>query len=62
MGLDVNEPVCVLDIDVTLINDYMDMINYPIQRGEFVATQSWWAESEESPHYKLQGGFQKYYP
>ena len=45
MGLDVNEPVCVLDIDVTLINDYMDMINYPIQRGEFVATQSWWAES-----------------
>ena len=62
MGLDVNEPVCVLDIDVTLTNDYMDMINYPIQRGEFVATQSWWAESEESPHYKLQGGFQKYYP
>jgi len=62
MSLDIDEPVCVIDIDVAFTNDYMDMINYPIKRGEFIAAQSWWLESEESPDYKLQGGFQKYYP
>lgn len=61
MSLDVDEPVCVIDIDVALINDYMDMFNYPIQRGEFIAAQAWWRESS-NPKYKLQGGFQKYYP
>jgi len=62
MSLNIDEPVCVIDIDVAFINDYMDMINYPIKRGEFIAAQSWWPESEQSLHYKLQGGFQKYYP
>ena len=62
MSLDIDEPVCVIDIDMSFINDYMDVINYPIERGEFVAAQSWWPESEKYPHYKLQGGFQKYYP
>ena len=61
MSLDIDEPVCVIDIDMSFINDYMDIINYPIEPGEFVAMQSWWNE-EESPDYKLQGGFQKYYP
>lgn len=61
MSLDIDDPVCVIDIDVALINDYMDMINYPIERGEFVAAQRWWGEIADSK-YKLQGGFQKYYP
>ena len=62
MSLDIDEPVCVIDIDMSFINDYMDVINYPIERGQFIAAQSWWLESEAAPHYKLQGGFQKYYP
>lgn len=61
MSLDIDDPVVVIDIDISLINDYMDMINYPIERGEFIATQAWWRESD-NPKYKLQGGFQKYYP
>lgn len=61
MSLDIDDPVCVIDIDIALINDYMDMINYPIERGEFVAAQRWWYEIAD-PRYKLQGGFQKYYP
>lgn len=61
MGLDIDEPVCVIDIDISFINDYMDAINYPIERGQFLAAQSWWVETE-TKGYKLQGGFQKYYP
>ena len=61
MSLDIDDPVCVIDIDIALINDYMDMINYPIERGEFVAAQRWWGEMSDD-RYKLQGGFQKYYP
>ena len=60
MSLDIDEPVCVIDIDMSFINDYMDVINYPIKRGEFVAAQSWWKDTDRG--YKLQGGFQKYYP
>ena len=40
MSLDIDEPVCVIDIDVSLINDYMDMINYPIYPGEFIAARA----------------------
>ena len=61
MSLDIDEPVVVIDIDMSFINDYMDVINYPIKRGEFVAAQSWWVDTTNS-NYKLQGGFQKYYP
>ncbi len=61
MSLDIDEPVCVIDIDVSFINDYMDLFNYPIERGQFVATQSWWKDTDVDG-YKLQGGFQKYYP
>ena len=59
MSLDIDEPVCVIDIDVSLINDYMDLINYPIKRGEFIAARAWWGDAIG---YELQGGFQKYYP
>lgn len=60
MGLDIDGPVCVIDIDICLINDYMDMINYPIEPGQFVAAQAWWKDGEGD--YSLQGSFQKYYP
>ena len=61
MSLDIDEPVCVIDIDMGFIGDYMDVFNYPIKRGEYVAAQAWWQESD-MVQYKLQGGFQKYYP
>lgn len=61
MSLDIDEPVVVIDIDMMLINDYMDAINHPIERGEFLAARSWWGDTK-TPGYNLQGGFQKYYP
>lgn len=59
MSLDIDEPVVVIDIDMLFIHDYMDIINYPIQPGEFVSMPAWWSDAEG---YTLQGGFQKYYP
>ena len=61
MSLDIDEPICVIDIDVSFINDYMDMINYPIKRGQFIAAEGWWNDTWKKG-YRLQGGFQKYYP
>lgn len=61
MNLDIDEPVLVIDIDMLFINDYMDAINYPIKRGEFLTANSWWGDSNRG-NFSLNGGFQKYYP
>ena len=57
--LDIDEPVCVIDIDVLLENDYMEMFDYPIKRGEFLSMRSWW---EAEGACELNGGFYKFYP
>jgi len=59
MKLDIGEPVCVMDIDVILINDYKKIFDYPIQRGEFIGAPDWWQNRDD---YHLNGGFFKYYP
>jgi len=61
MSLDIDEPVVVIDIDIMFINDYMDAINYPIERGEFLSAKSWWGDTYIDG-YSIQGGVQKYYP
>ena len=61
MGIDTDEAVCVIDIDQAWLNDYHDIINYPIKRGEFLFSPSWWSQSIDGK-YKMHGGFQKYYP
>jgi hypothetical protein len=53
---DSKEPIVVIDIDIKLINDYMEMINYPIEKGQFLTMDPWWSNS------KIQGGFYKFYP
>jgi len=60
MSLDIDEPICVMDIDVLLVNDYKKIFEYPIERGEFLAMPGWWRDS--NPEYTLNGGFFKYYP
>ena len=55
------DPVVVIDIDMLWLNDYMDIINTPIEPGEFLTLKAWWQESD-NPKYFVQGGFQKYYP
>ena len=60
MSLDVDEPICVMDIDVLLTNDYKKIFEYPIERGQFIAMPGWWRDS--NPKYTINGGFFKYYP
>lgn len=59
MSLDIDEPVCVIDIDLFFINDYKALFEYPIEKGEFLAIPGWWRGEED---YKINGGFFKYYP
>ena len=60
MSLDIDEPICVMDIDVILTNDYKQIFEYPIEPGQFIAMPGWWRDS--NPEYKINGGFFKYYP
>ena len=61
MQLDIDEPICVMDIDVVLVNDYKKLFDYPIKRGEFVSIPGWWRDTSGKRH-KINGGFFKYYP
>ena len=54
--LDIDRPICVIDIDIDLINDYTKIFEYPIQRGEFLTLDCWW---DNRP---INGGFYKFYP
>ena len=61
MNLDINEPVCVMDIDVLLTGNYKEIFDYPVKRGQFVAMPGWWRDTEKEG-YSINGGFFKYYP
>ena len=58
MNDDSDEPVVVLDIDNLFINDYKEVIEYPIQHGEFLCAPYWWGNG----NLKMSGGFYKFYP
>ena len=60
MSLDIDEPICVMDIDVLLVNDYKKIFEYPVERGQFLGMPGWWRDS--NAEYTLNGGFFKYYP
>jgi len=64
MTLDIDEPVCVMDIDILLINDYKKIFEYPVKHGQFVAMPGWWRDvpPEEKERFTINGGFYKYYP
>jgi len=61
MNLDIDEPICVIDIDIILVNDYKKLFEFPIKRGQFAAIPGWWRDTSKS-NYKINGGFFKYYP
>ena len=61
MQLDQDEPICVMDIDILLLNDYEKIFDYPIKRGQFLAMPGWWRDTKKSGYY-INGGFFKYYP
>ena len=62
MGMDIDEPICVMDIDILLVGDYKKVFDYPVEPGEFVAMPGWWRDSYAKEDYKINGGFFKYYP
>lgn len=55
-----NGPVVVIDIDVELINDYMEMFEYPVERGEFLTLDPWWDTNRVSCG--INGAFYKFWP
>lgn len=59
MSLNYDKPICVIDIDILLMNDYKQIFEYPIKRGEFAAIPGWWKDTEG---YTINGGFFKYFP
>jgi len=61
MQLDLDEPICIMDIDVILVNDYKKVFEYPVDRGQFVAMPGWWRDTKKGGYY-INGGFFKYYP
>ena len=61
MNTGIDEPVCVMDIDMLLINDYKKIFEYPLERGEFISIPGWWRDTKREG-YSLNGGFFKYYP
>lgn len=61
MSLDIDEPIVVMDIDILLINDYKEIFEYPVERGEFLAMPGWWRDTDNQ-NYQINGGFFKYYP
>jgi len=64
MTLEQDEPICVMDIDILLINDYKKIFEYPIEPGQFLAAPGWWRDltGEEAKRFSINGGFYKYYP
>jgi hypothetical protein len=61
-NLDYNEPIVVIDIDILLENNYMEMINYPCEEGEFISLHSWWEGQDETKSCFINGGFYKFWP
>ena len=61
MQLDIDEPICVMDIDIILTNDYEEVFNYPVKRGQFVAMPGWWRD-RKNHSFIINGGFFKYHP
>jgi len=53
------QPIVVIDIDIELIHDYEEMLNYPINRGDFLTIKPWWDEYNRCD---INGGFYKFYP
>ena len=61
MDWPVDDPVVVIDIDILLMNNYMELIEYPIQKGQFLGLNAWWKDTLHTD-YSLNGAFYKYYP
>ena len=62
-GIKRDYPVIIIDIDMLWINDYLKIIDYPVERGEFLTTRNWWGMDQPSKkEYTFSGGFYKFWP
>ena len=57
MSLDIDEPVIVMDIDVLLINNYKELFEYPVKKGQFVSILVGGEILIQNKRYKINGGF-----
>lgn len=58
-SLDIDEPVCVIDIDIVLLNDYEKLFSLDVSPGEFLTVRQWWDPNSKS---EINGVFYKFYP
>jgi len=57
------QPIVLIDIDLNFVGRYTDLFELPIERGEFLVTRNWWGQDNPTPkHYKIAGGFYKFWP
>ena len=59
MNLDIDEPICVINPDILLLNNYNQLFDTPIKQGQFIATSKWW---ETNKQYNIDNCFYKFYP
>ncbi len=57
-GLD--EPIIVLDLDLTILRNIDFIIDMPIERNDFIAINRWWRAPGQPMN--INGGMYKYYP
>lgn len=71
ISIKTSEPICVIDIDILLINNYLEIFEHPIERGQVLTMPKWWSNparengiitDERLLNYTINGGFYKYYP
>lgn len=55
-----DEPIIVMDIDMTIISCVDDIIDIPLKQNEFYAIERWWRAWNSDMN--INGGMYKYYP
>jgi hypothetical protein len=60
MNIDLNEPIIVMDIDLTIIRNIDHIIDMPVQPHQFAAIERWWRAPNQPMN--INGGMYKYYP
>lgn len=60
MNADIDEPIIVMDVDLSFIRNIDHIIDMPVDRKQFSAIERWWRRPGQPMN--INGGMYKYYP
>lgn len=60
MNSDIDEPIIVMDLDLTFLRNIDHIVDIPINPSEFFAIERWWRAPGQQMN--INGGMYKYYP